>query len=345
MAPNSIALIAENATMLAVANSTLTSAAAFDGADGTDGVQLTAGPNVNGHNGAASGGPYPLAPPVFATPYQPGAAGGVGACVGAAGHDGVSGGKGGKGATQKCGPANIMGNIVYLWTVVSGLPRTDAVPQLGGPGAAGTDGASASSIGAFSAADGYAPAGGTAGAPGSPGNGGTGGNSGPEWGTAGSAADSSLYRIGASGAGGGAGGCPGLGGTAGTGGGASIAALVFASAGLTLTAVELKANSGGRGGKGTFGSLATAGGTAGITAPGASPASSGGAGGRAGFSGNGAGGPSVALSFTGGALVVSPDTHTTAGTAGAGVDARTNPATNVTIPASAAGASSAVLQF
>ena len=71
----------------------------------------------------------------------------------------------------------------------------------------------------------------------------------------------------------------------------------------------------------------------------------GGAGGRAGFSGNGAGGPSVAIAYTGGAVVVTPDSHTTAGTPGAGVPARTNPTTNVTIPASASGPAMAILAF
>ena len=344
MAPNSIALIAENATMLAVANSTLTSAAAFDGADGTDGVQLTAGPNVNGHNGATSGGPSPLAPPVFATPFQPGAAGGVGSCVGAAGHDGVSGGKGGNGATQQC-TGNITG--ACTWQVPDAVyNRTDAVAQPAGPGAAGTDGASASTLGLFSATVGYAPANGAAGADGSPGKGGTGGNGGPEWSTAGKTAlEGNLYRVSASGPGGGAGGCPGLAGTSGTGGGASLAALVFGSPGLTLSTVDLVAGDGGRGGKGTFGSLPQPGGQHGTTPTGATPATGGSFGGRAGFSGNGAGGPSAALAFTGGAVIVSPDTHTTAGTAGAGVAARTEPFTSVTMPTSAAGSSKAVLQF
>ena len=342
MAPNSIALIAENATMLTVANAKLTSAKAFDGVDGTDGVQLTLGANANGHNGAAASGPFILGP--GAIPRQLGAAGGVGACVGAAGHDPVSGGPGGNGASQTC-TGNVGG--VCTWTVPDATyERTDAVVQPSGAGAAGNDGASASKGGAFSAADGYAPAGGAAGSDGLPGKGGTGGNSGPDWSTAGNpSTDGNHVRYGASGAGGGAGGCPGLAGTPGTGGGASISALVFASPGLTFTTVELVGGDGGRGGKGTFGSLPGPGGQPGTTPAGASAATSGSFGGRAGYSGNGAGGPSVALAFTGGAVVLSPDTHTTAGVAGAGVASRVEPFTNVTMPASAAGTATPVMQF
>jgi hypothetical protein len=346
-APNSIALIAENATTLTVVSSKLTSAKAFDGVDGTDGVQLTLGANAGGHNGAASGGPFSPAPPAFAIPFNGGAAGGVGACVGAAGHDPVSGGKGGNGATENC-TGNINGACV--WGVLSPATtydRTDAVAQPAGSGAPGSDGASASAIGSFSAADGYAPAGGAAGTDGAPGKGGSGGNSGPLYGgPAGSVAtDSNRYRVGASGPGGGAGGCPGLAGTPGSGGGASVAALVFASPGLTFTTVELVGGAGGRGGKGTFGSLPGAGGLPGTTPPGATAATAGSLGGRSGVSGNGAGGPSVALAFTGGAPVVSPDTHTTAGVGGDGVAVRTEPSTSATLPASANGPSKPVLQF
>jgi hypothetical protein len=343
MSPNSIALIAENAPMLTIASSKLTSAKAFDGVDGTDGMQLTLGANANGHNGVAAAGPVLPTPPANLTPFQKGAAGGIGACVGAAGHDGVNGGNGGNGATQSC-QGNIMG--VCTWVVINPYVRSDAVVQPSGPGAAGNDGASASTLGALSAAAGYSPAAGTAGSDGSPGKGGTGGNGGPEWTLPGTpATDIGRYRLSASGAGGGAGGCPGLAGTAGGGGGASIAALVFTSPGLTLTAVDLVGGDGGRGGKGTFGSLPQPGGQPGTTPTGSTPATSGSFGGRAGFSGNGAGGPSAALAFTGGAVVVSPDTHTTAGAAGAGVAARTEPFTSVTMPASAAGSAAPVLQF
>jgi hypothetical protein len=342
--PNSIALIAENATMLTIASTKLASAKAFDGVDGTDGIQLTIGASALGHAGYTSGGPVLPSPPGFAVPSNPGAAGGVGACVGAPGHDGGNGGKGGNGGSQKCGPSQIGGNTVYLWVVVQGLDRTDAVAQPSGNGAAGTDGASASNIGVFSAADGYAPAGGTPGSDGSPGKGGTGGNSGPNWGTPGTSSDSGYYRYGAAGSGGGAGGCPGLAGTPGAGGGASLAALVFASPGLTLTTVELVAGNGGGGGKGTFGSVASAGGNAGVAATGSTSPTAGSPGGRAGFSGNGAGGPSVALAYTGGGLVVAQDTHLTPGSAGAGVAARTD-LLNVTIPASATGPALATLAF
>ena len=47
-APNSIALIAENAPMLTVAKSKLTSAKAWDGADGSDPTQLVSGATLDG---------------------------------------------------------------------------------------------------------------------------------------------------------------------------------------------------------------------------------------------------------------------------------------------------------
>jgi hypothetical protein len=342
--PNSIGLIAQNATMLTVANTKLVSSKAFDGADGTDGVQLTLGASANGHNGAAAGGPFALAP-FSPIPRQPGAAGGVGACVGAPGHDGVSGGQGGTGSTQDCKASVVGGNTVYIWNLVDlSYDRSNAVPQPSGPGIAGTDGTSASTIGSFSTVDGYAPAGGSAGGDGSPGKGGTGGSAGPLWGTPGDASNVGTYRIGASGPGGGAGGCPGLAGAPGTGGGASVAALVFASPGLAFTTVELVAGDGGRGGKGAFGSLELGGGAPGTFPSGATAGTAGSLGGRAGYSGNGAGGPSIALASTGGAVAVAPDTHTTPGVAGAGVAARTN-AGGVTIPASVAGPAMPVFQF
>jgi hypothetical protein len=348
MTPNSIALIAENAPMLTIASSKLTSAKAFDGVDGTDGVQLTLGALAKGTDGYAQSGPSVPGNPFAAIGHNTGRPGGVGSCVGAAGHDGESGGTGGNGATEKCGPAGPL----YLWSIYSSAAtgayeRSDAMVRVASPGAAGTDGASAQSVGLLTP-DGYSPSSGTNGTDGAPGKGGGGGNGGPhaiDTGLHCSATLNGNYFYGASGAGGGAGGCPGLAGTAGGGGGASIAALVFASPGLTLTTVDLVAGDGGRGGKGTFGSLPQPGGQPGTTPTGASPATAGSFGGRAGFSGNGAGGPSAALAFTAGAVVLSPDTHTTAGAAGAGVAVRSEPFTSVTMPASAAGSSVPVLQF
>ena len=347
MSPSSIALIAENAPMLTVAKSKLTSAKGFDGADGTDGVQLTIPATANGKDGFAQSGPA-LANPISGPSYNFGAAGGVGSCVGAAGHDGASGGKGGAGSTQQCRMFNVGGNPVYLWTVLSAAyARSNGVVNATGTGGAGVDGASASSIGAFSAT-GYAPKSGTAGTDGSPGKAGSGGDGAPDLGACNSG-DVNLYFDNGSGPGGGAGGCPGLAGTPGGGGGASVAALVIASPGLSLTTTELVAGAGGAGGKGAFGSTPTAGGAAGNKLNGAATvATAGGAGGRAGFSGNGAGGPSIALAHTGGEVTVAQDTHLTAGTAGAGVPARMRTDTlgnTVTIPASVGGSAMPTLAF
>jgi hypothetical protein len=195
---------------------------------------------------------------------------------------------------------------------------------------------------------------GTAGTDGAPGSGGKGGDAAPTPGfvvcgvagpTGTPPANEGNIIYDASGGGGGAGGCPGLAGKPGGAGGASVAALVFASPGLSLTTSELVAGQGGKGGKGAFPSSPTPGGNPGAAPSGTTPAAAGGAGGRAGLSGNGSGGPSAALAYTGGELVVAQDTHLTPGTAGAGVPARTNPTTSVTIPASASGPSMPVLAF
>jgi hypothetical protein len=340
--PNSIGLIAQNAPALTIVNTKLTAAKAFDGADGTDGVQLTLGASAKGTDGLPTAGPG-LLPPATPIPYQTGRAGGVGSCVGAAGHDGENGGKGGNGATQRCEPSTFAGNPICNWSVVAGYDSTAPVSASSAAGGAGADGASASTVGAFSS-DGYAPAGGTPGADGAPGKGGSGGSTGGVRATIDGPENSNKYFECAAGPGGGAGGCPGLAGAPGGGGGASVAALVLASPGLTFMTSQLVAGTGGAGGKGTFGSMSTAGGAPGVNNQ-ATPGAAGGPGGRAGFSGNGAGGPSVALAYTGGAVVITPDSHTSTGAPGAGVPARTNPTTNVTIPASASGSAMPVVQF
>lgn len=336
---SSIALIAENASALTVANTKLAAVKAFEGADGTDGIQLTLGANAKGTDGLAPAGPFNPNP--FKIPYQKGQPGGVGSCVGAPGHDGESGFPGGNGETDRC---LLSSPGVYSWTLVGSDFRTDGAPHLNSPGTPGLDGASASAVGTFSS-DGYAPASGTAGTDGSPGHGGHGSNGGGPPGPGCTGTPEGEYIFGGAGAGGGAGGCPGLAGTPGGGGGASIAALIFASAGLSFTTSELVAGAGGSGGKGVFGSAITEGGAGGVYGFSGGFSTNGGTGGRAGFSGNGAGGPSGALAYTGGDVVIAQDSHLTPGTAGAGVAARTNAATNVTIPASASGPAMPVLQF
>ena len=349
MAPNSIAFIAENATMLTVANTKLTSAKAFDGADGTTAAQLTAGTTTAGGNGLPFSAA--LANPITGPRPQLGAAGGIGTCGGAPGHDGENGKKGGTGAIELCEQFTHIatGQVDWQWVPYTRggvvYTRSDGVPGTGAAGIPGSDGASASTYGGFTP-EGYAPRDGTAGVDGAPGLGGGGGNAAPtNFGAQCGSANVGNIIYDASGAGGGAGGCPGLAGKPGNGGGASIAALVFASPGLSLTGCDLVAGDGGKGGSGAFPSAPTPGGNPGIGPSGTTAALGGGAGGRAGFSGNGAGGPSVALAYTGGNIVAAQDTHLTPGTAGVGVAARTNASTNVTIPASASGPAMATLAF
>jgi hypothetical protein len=356
-APNSIALIAENATTLTVVSTKLTSAKAFDGADGTESVQLTDGTALTGKKGADFSSAF--ADPRTGPQSQAGGAGGIGSCVGAPGHDGESGKLGGSGAVEICSSfIEPLGGNSWRWQLYARngvfLAPTAGAPGTGGAGAPGADGVSASTNGAFTPA-GYSPLDGTAGADGAPGFGGKGGDAAPTngavCGTAGpngsAPATAGTIRYDASGAGGGAGGCPGLAGKPGSGGGASIAALVFSSPGLSLATCELVAGQGGNGGKGAFPSGPTVGGDPGGAPTGTRLAAAGGAGGRAGFSGNGAGGPSVALAHTGGEITVAPDTHTTAGVEGAAVPARSSVigGVSVTIPASAAGVSMPVLAF
>ena len=355
--PNSIALIAENASALTVANSKLIAAKAFDGVDGTTAIQLSRGMTLAGADGLELSNL--LANPVVGPQPHLGGAGGVGSCVGAAGHDGGNGKQGGSGATEICTGHLHPITGVYDWTweayVRAGVTfsRSDGAAGASTPGATGSDGSSASKIGSFTP-DGYSAADGTDGADGTPGPGGSGGNGAPttigtSCGASGTGSNPAAGKIiyDATGAGGGAGGCPGLAGKAGTGGGASIAALVFASPGLSLTTCELVAGDAGKGGSGAFPSAPTSGGVPGWAPPGTTFATAGGPGGRAGFSGNGAGGPSIALAHTGGEIVVAPDTHLTAGNAGAGVPDRSTVinGSTVTIPASVAGTAMPILAF
>lgn len=347
---SSIAFIAERASKLSIVSSKLAAAKAFGGTDGADGVQLALGASAKGSDGLPFVGAFVPSPSILKRPGQPG---GIGSCLGGAGHDGENGTAGGNGASVSCEEVTdfITGKVIEAWVPYNAFgvvyDRSDAVARSGAVGAAGQDGESARTLGALSA-DGYVPANGMAGADGSPGKGGSGGNGGTS--IAGqhcpTVPGAGAYCV--AGPGGGAGGCPGLAGTPGTGGGASIAALLFASPGLTFTASELVSADGGNGGMGAFGSEPTAGGAPGAAKNGAPAGSPGGAGGRAGFSGNGAGGPSAAIAHTGGAPVIAPDTKTAAGAGGKGVSERSRPdsiGNVVTIPASADGTSKAVFDF
>src|SRR5690606_28858573 len=103
----------------------------------------------------------------------------------------------------------------------------------------------------------------------------------------------------------------------------------------------------GDGGRGTFGSHATAGGRSGGAPAAALEGASGGWGGRAGVSGHGAGGPSVAVAYTGEEPVL-VQSSTVVGEGGAGVPKMTaedGRGLIRTLAATPAGASIAVHRF
>ena len=318
---SSIALLAEDATALLVANTKLTAGKGADGAPGTEGIQLVPNSSIAGFG--LSYAPYTCPPGVTCVLIDggrarwPGGVGGTTTCAGAAGHDGEAGGQGGTGGVlvHQAPPDEWRANMDH---VNQALTTGESRSGLGGT--AGTDGASATSIGRMTA-DGYLPADGTAGKDGAPGHGGSGGNGRPPPLAPlppGPTSPEDLWR-GAQGSGGGAGGCPGLAGTPGGGGGASIAALLLGSP-ISFEASELVAHDGGAGGAGTLGSDASIGSVAGNTTIAAAKGTAGGSGGRAGVSGSGAGGPSFAVAYTGSSVPkLSQDTKTTIGKGGAGV--------------------------
>lgn len=353
-APNSIGLRAKNATKLLVVNSKILAGKGKDGADGTDGPQLTLGASAKGGDSLAQES-HPPSFYVVGLLYRDGAAGGVGSCSGAAGiAPGETGGSGGKGGSYdsevQSPPGGLSGYYFVLycrsagnvcvrdWVPTAGVTRTAAA------GTPGTDGASALAAGTLNA-DGYTPADGTAGTNGSAGSGGSGGQGGSLSGYAGS---SQQWGYGATGPGGGAGGCPGLAGTPGRGGGASIGALLQSSKGITFDATEIAASSGGAGGKGAFGSSPTPGGAAGTKSGSAGSASAGGAGGRSGVSGSGAGGPSYGIAATLGDAKLVNGAVAKAGAPGAGVPEQTTTdavGNAKTIAASVAGTAKDELSF
>jgi hypothetical protein len=352
--PSSIVLIAERASTLTLANSTLIAGAGLDGEAGVEGVQLVPSGGGNGEAGRAGNTnwkPSELAPsPV----YHAAPKGGSMTCQGAAGHNPPAGGVGGRGGTYICtkvtlpqGGAEDLFWRTYVHRPIlvggggAGTPylTVPAGPGAGTDGVAGGNGASATALGRFTPA-GYQTADGTAGENGQPGNGGRGGAPAPSLMRNGgfiACPVEGRIEIKASGNGGGAGGCPGLAGTPGKGGGASIAAMIFESEGLTLDATELRAGRGGHGGKGSLGSDESAGGQPGGPPTGNPPGLRGGRGGRAGVSGSGAGGPSIALAHTGGDAVRINGATLKAGEAGAGVPAQTSANGARTLPASVAG--------
>ncbi|HEY8077765.1 MAG TPA: hypothetical protein VIF62_26750, partial [Labilithrix sp.] len=175
-APSSIALIASNASVLTIANGSLT---ASDAADGTSGDLPSAGTTANGGDGHANLYVSPLGLRGGSKAPYAGATGGTSACGGGAGGAGAVGG------SWSCVLVSAGGIQEYVFGA-----NTDAMGNYdepgkpgGGTGAAGAngkDGASASVIGAFTA-DGYVTADGTAGSDGAPGAGGAGGSAESIW--------------------------------------------------------------------------------------------------------------------------------------------------------------------
>jgi hypothetical protein len=362
---SSIALIANDAAALTIANATIHAGKAMNGADGVEGVQLSNGSSVTGANGVAQYEVNAAAPICSALPQA------TNTCVGADGYQGGAGGAGGWGghwvvnavaggfssvslfqtpsgvtclATRPCVCSNQNGgdqpasaSTAQGGTLVGGADPGDR------PGVAGIDGASgangADGVFAFNAT-GFVPGDGVNGGNGAPGQGGGGGMGLPAE-PGGFANGTNL--IGSGGAGGGAGGCPGLAGTAGHGGGASVAILANSSP-MTIDSSIVESSAAGDGGKGTFGSAPTSGGQPGANLGGnaANAGAAGGNGGASGWSGSGAGGPSIAI-VSHGAAVVLTSTTPTFGTAGHGVAAMTSG--SKTIPASADGVAAATQTF
>lgn len=352
-APTSIGLRAKGSGGLVLVSSRITAGRGFDGAPGTEGIQLTfsqtppgsgAGEWIEGDNIRVSFSKYPIP---IARPTNVGGAGAVGSCAGVPGFAGGTGGAGGEAGeflSYRCdrGP-DPMFTCLYLWA--QRKASTAGEPGKGSAAVAGKDGQSASVPGTFTA-DGFVPADGTNGTNGTPGKGGAGGAGGTMTRLAN---DADLAGQGATGPGGGAGGCPGLAGTAGKGGGASVGALVYDSPGITFDAVEIVAGDGGAGGRGTLGSNATAGGPPATPRGGAGVAEAGQPGGRAGVSGSGAGGSSVAIAHHGGAPSLVNGSTLKVGKPGAAVpqEQKTDAATGQvkTLAASAPGVAKDLVEF
>jgi hypothetical protein len=335
---SSVALAATSAAQLSLVNVWLQAGNAADGTAGTEGVGNVEG---NGANGANGGNEITCATLMECAVNQGGSnarrAGGTSTCGGGAGGSG-----GNRGAFQSLQCASNLCVMVYpsgfYWNQTQ-APGT-GVKLNGLAGSAGVSGKSATA-GLFNI-NGWVPGNGTNGTSGGAGTGGSGGD--------GQSLDfdptsvNPPYALGNWGAGGGAGGCAGIAGTAGTGGGASVALLAVGSP-LSIVSSMLTSSNGGAGKPGTLGAPATPGGAAGTTfAPKPLTAGAhGGAGGESGISGSGAGGPSVAIAYTGNIPVVDAKSTLTPGTAGLGVTAQSS--NGKTIPASGNGVSQATFSF
>ena len=351
---SSIGLLADHAGGLVIANSKISAGDGANGADGTEGIQLTKDiltyPGVGSSVAEQCIDPLTCAKSPVAAVYpwlKPiGSPGGKGICNGAPGHNGLSGGNGGSGGLWvpvQVGPQ-------FVWNYYANNSPSMA-PELGQDrprtaAAVGTSGTPAAALGTFSA-EGYVAANGVAGTDGAPGNGGFGGRGSDNGLPTASMTPYDQVWHGTSGPGGGAGGCPGLAGTAGAGAGASIA-LASVDSPLVVDGSELVAGRAGAGGHGTFGSDPTTGGAAGINGSSdplnaARPGLNGGA---PGISTSGSNGPSVGILHSGAAPILRSGAKVTPGPAAPAIDARSHTdalGNTRTIPATPAGISKDII--
>ncbi|AKU99278.1 PE-PGRS virulence associated protein [Labilithrix luteola] len=353
--PSSIGFVAQNAKLLKVVKSSISSGNGMSGEPGVEPTPIALPASATGVDGAAgtdkNGGEFIVIFPNIPMDFSvPGAKGGTGTCGGVTLDPGGVGGDGGRYQCKKFTTTQGGSTIeLFRWKTYIGIVPTNGPAKANGgaSGSVGLDGASATSIGQLGAG-GYVPADGTPGQNGGPGTGGKGGNGESNFDGATCKPDKeAYYASGATGPGGGAGGCPGVAGTAGKGGAASIAVLMLKSEGLTFDAAELHAGSGGAGGKGTLGAEPSAGGQPGAAKPGAIAGVAGGAGGRPGVSGSGAGGPSIGIAHSGGAPALINGAVAKAGKGGDGVPADSKTAVGVTwtLPASVPGVAEDVHAF
>ncbi|MCL2777202.1 MAG: hypothetical protein FWD73_04295 [Polyangiaceae bacterium] len=341
---SSIGLIAQNASSLTVANGSIIAGKGADGAPGTTPADAVIDAEMaKGGDGMVETYDTKSWNAGIVNSDWLGGKGGQSSC----GAD--AGGNGGTSGVFLC---DYFHNVweYYLNQGYTYNPIPVGTPaEAGGAGLAGHDGVSATTIGTLTA-DGYVTADGTAGSDGNPGHGGRGGTAEATAVLVGvgqsCTVTTTLYNSG-TGAGGGAGGCGGLAGTPGKGGGASIAALLSASEGLTFDAALVLAGQAGAGGKGSLGGSPTPGGAAGATAAGAGAAQPGGPGGLPGVSGSGAGGPSIGVAYTGGKPNLINGTIAKAGGFGAGVAGDSNTFQDVTwiLPASDPGIAEDMHEF
>jgi len=330
---SSFALVADHASALVIANTTLVAGNAAAGLDGIDGVQLVDSPhNADNATTAAACAPNTTCPynSLNLLYFKPAAArGGTNACTGAPGHAAEPGGDGGSGGVWE--PVNQVSAFHFApYRGAAANAADPGVQRTSTPGANGANGANAKPISTFTR-NGYLTANGTVGTNGAPGAGGSGGagrTPEPDY-DPNTAAVKGVWR-GFGGAGGGAGGCPGLAGTAGTGGGASVAALLIESA-VTFDGAALQSNRPGAGGHGTFGSMPTAGGLQGfnvyLSSMNGHP---GGRGGAAGTSANGANGPTVGIVVIGVKPIVDASTKITTSAAAPAIPDRSRTTLDVT---------------